>query len=218
MSLELSGTTGVKGVAGSVSAPSIVGDDTNTGISFPAADTIKFSTGGVERMAITNSGITGISAGITLADQWRMTSGFTGGADPITNNWERNDTGWSELGTGISAPSSGIWTFPSTGYYYIRFYACFGWTSSTPYIGLRINYTSNNSSYSQVSTAYAYLNNVTDTTYVSQSCEVMLKITDTSNQKITVSIHRYVGNETFAVISDTNDQRTGITFIRMGDI
>ena len=57
MSLELSGTTGVKGVAGSVSAPSIVGDDTNTGISFPAADTIKFSTGGVERMSITNSGV-----------------------------------------------------------------------------------------------------------------------------------------------------------------
>ena len=58
MSLELSGTTGVKGVAGSVSAPSIVGDDTNTGISFPAADTIKFSTGGVERMSITDSGVT----------------------------------------------------------------------------------------------------------------------------------------------------------------
>ncbi len=65
MSLELSGTTGVKGVAGSVAAPSIVGDDTNTGISFPAADTIKFSTGGVERMQITNSGVsgTGIGAG-----------------------------------------------------------------------------------------------------------------------------------------------------------
>ena len=65
MSLELSGTTGVKGVAGSVSAPSIVGDDTNTGISFPSADTIKFSTGGVERMQITNSGVsgTGIGAG-----------------------------------------------------------------------------------------------------------------------------------------------------------
>ena len=69
MSLELSGTTGVKGVAGSVSAPSIVGDDTNTGISFPAADTIKFSTGGVERMQITNSGVsgTGIGGGVVKA-------------------------------------------------------------------------------------------------------------------------------------------------------
>jgi len=80
MSLELSGTTGVKGVAGSVSAPSIVGDDTNTGISFPAADTIKFSTGGVERMAITNSGVSGISGGkllqtVTVSDSVRETSG-----------------------------------------------------------------------------------------------------------------------------------------------
>ncbi len=64
MSLELSGTTGLKGVAGSVSAPSIVGDDTNTGISFPAADTIKFSTGGVERMSITNSGVTGVGGNL----------------------------------------------------------------------------------------------------------------------------------------------------------
>ena len=63
MSLELSGTTGVKGVAGSVSAPSIVGDDTNTGISFPAADTIKLSTGGVERLQITNSGCSGTGLG-----------------------------------------------------------------------------------------------------------------------------------------------------------
>ena len=80
MSLELSGTTGVKGVAGSVSAPSIVGDDTNTGISFPAADTIKFSTGGVERMSITNSGVSGISGGkllqtVTVSDSVRETSG-----------------------------------------------------------------------------------------------------------------------------------------------
>ena len=64
MSLELSGTTpAIKGVAGSVSAPAITGDDADTGISFPAADTIKFSTGGVERMSITNSGVTGTGIG-----------------------------------------------------------------------------------------------------------------------------------------------------------
>ena len=85
MSLELSGTTGVKGVAGSVAAPSIVGDDTNTGISFPAADTIKFSTGGVERMQITNSGVsgTGIGAGKILQVQQATTTG--------TNNYASVD-------------------------------------------------------------------------------------------------------------------------------
>lgn len=81
MSLELSGTTGVKGVAGSVSAPSIVGDDTNTGISFPAADTIKFSTGGVERMAITNSGVSGITSGKVL----QVVSNSTGSANSTSN-------------------------------------------------------------------------------------------------------------------------------------
>jgi len=63
MALNINGTTGISGVDGSVSAPALTGTDSNTGITFPAADTIKFSTGGVERMAITNSGITGITTG-----------------------------------------------------------------------------------------------------------------------------------------------------------
>ena len=61
MALNINGTTGISGVDGSVSAPAVTGTDSNTGITFPAADTIKFATGGVERMSITNSGITGIS-------------------------------------------------------------------------------------------------------------------------------------------------------------
>ena len=68
MALNINGTTGISGVDGSVSAPALTGTDSNTGITFPAADTIKFSTGGVERMQITNSGVsgTGISAGKIL--------------------------------------------------------------------------------------------------------------------------------------------------------
>jgi len=59
MALNINGTTGISGVDGSVSAPALTGTDSNTGITFPAADTIKFSTGGVERMSITNSGVSG---------------------------------------------------------------------------------------------------------------------------------------------------------------
>ena len=57
MALSIDGTTGISGVDGSVSAPAVTGTDSNTGITFPSADTIKFSTGGVERMAITNNGL-----------------------------------------------------------------------------------------------------------------------------------------------------------------
>ena len=66
MALNINGTTGISGVDGSVSAPAVTGTDSNTGITFPAADTIKFSTGGVERMSITNSGVTGVSGGKIL--------------------------------------------------------------------------------------------------------------------------------------------------------
>jgi len=55
MAITLNGTTGIASVDASVAAPSIRVTDGNTGISY-GADFIKFSTGGVERTAITNTG------------------------------------------------------------------------------------------------------------------------------------------------------------------
>ena len=54
MAITISGTTGVAGVDGSASAPSTTGTDSNSGI-FYAADAIKFSTGGTERIAVSNT-------------------------------------------------------------------------------------------------------------------------------------------------------------------
>jgi hypothetical protein len=48
MSLILDGTNGLSDVDGSASTPAIRGTDTNTGIFFPATDTIAFSEGGAE--------------------------------------------------------------------------------------------------------------------------------------------------------------------------
>jgi hypothetical protein len=48
MTLILSGTNGLSDVDGSAATPAIRGTDTNTGMFFPAADTIAFSEGGVE--------------------------------------------------------------------------------------------------------------------------------------------------------------------------
>jgi hypothetical protein len=48
MALILNGTDGLSDVDGSAATPAIRGTDTNTGIFFPAADTIAFSEGGTE--------------------------------------------------------------------------------------------------------------------------------------------------------------------------
>jgi hypothetical protein len=56
MSLLLSGTNGLSDVDGSAATPAIRGTDANTGIFFPAADTIAFAEGGAEVMRIDSSG------------------------------------------------------------------------------------------------------------------------------------------------------------------
>jgi hypothetical protein len=60
MSLILSGTDGLSDVDGSAATPAIRGTDANTGIFFPAADTIAFAEGGVESMRIDSAGNLGL--------------------------------------------------------------------------------------------------------------------------------------------------------------
>ena len=63
-----------------------------------------------------------VSAGITEADQWRVTTNFNSNSSAylITSNWERNDTHFDKIGTGMTE-SSGVFTFPSTGIYLILY-------------------------------------------------------------------------------------------------
>ena len=60
MSVIIDGTNGISDVDGSASTPAIRGTDANTGIFFPAADTIAFAEGGAEAMRIDSDGDVGI--------------------------------------------------------------------------------------------------------------------------------------------------------------
>ena len=60
MTLVLNGTTGVSAVDGSASTPAIQGNDTNTGVFFPAADTVAIATGGTEAIRVDSSRNVGI--------------------------------------------------------------------------------------------------------------------------------------------------------------
>ena len=59
------------------------------------------------------------TVGLTDFDTWILTGSFNGSVDPISNNLTRYSVnGANYLGTGMSV-SSGVWTFPSTGYWRI---------------------------------------------------------------------------------------------------
>ena len=163
MALNIDGTTGISGVNGSVSAPALTGTDSNTGITFPAADTIKFATGGVERFAISNSGLsgdgsglTGIQAGITMADSWKMNQSINYNSnDYLTSSWERvTGTLGGNVGSAMSE-SSGVFTFPTTGLYYVELNVGFYHGSSAGFLGVswRLS-TDGGSSYPQVTSGY----------------------------------------------------------------
>ena len=99
--LEATGVTTVQ--AGTVSAPAITTTgDTNTGIFFPAADTIAFTEGGTESMRIDSSGNVGI--GTTAGSGIRLA--VSGGQSHFSNDvyLTRNDASGPFFGSLSSVP------------------------------------------------------------------------------------------------------------------
>ena len=91
MSLILNGTDGLSDVDGSAATPAIRGTDANTGIFFPAADTIAFSEGGVEAARFDSAGNLGLG---TTSPSSALQISRTGAASVTTSstsgggNWE----------------------------------------------------------------------------------------------------------------------------------
>ena len=63
MTLILNGTNGLSDVDGSAATPAVRGTDANTGIFFPAADTIAFAEGGAEVMRLNSDAQVVVTAG-----------------------------------------------------------------------------------------------------------------------------------------------------------
>jgi hypothetical protein len=80
MTLILSGTSGLSDVDGSAATPAIRGTDANTGIFFPAADTIAFAEGGAEVARFDSSGNFGVGTSTFNSVRTVIQGSQTGGA------------------------------------------------------------------------------------------------------------------------------------------
>ena len=170
--------------------------------------------------AISGASLTGMSAGgITDFDEWYQSNQPSGNQDPITS-WTRSNAADSRHGIkgGAMSHSSGIWTFPSTGYWFISFT---GWTfrqnGANRYAQFRIQTTSNNSSYSeQAANGHSHRNwSGTDNgaTYHSSHCQTIFDVTDTSTHKVRFDV--VVANGSSATMGGRNF--TSFTVMKLGE-
>jgi hypothetical protein len=150
--------------------------------------------------------------GITMAQQWRKTANSTGNHDPISSNWEKADTDSPGYIGSDMTESSGIFTFPSTGIYLIHFQASIE-GAATQYNNVIISATTDNSSYSSASEGYVFLN--ASNQYSSTVVSFIFDVTNTSTHK--VKFVTFPQDTSTTLMGDSNNHRTGATFIRLGD-
>tara|TARA_R100000995_G_scaffold80703_1_gene52764 strand:- start:187 stop:756 length:570 start_codon:yes stop_codon:yes gene_type:complete len=166
------------------------------------------------------TGATSFTAGITMAQQWRVSAAYTGDNSPITSNWEiSDDPSHTSIGSNMTE-SSGIFTFPSTGIYHVEFDALAYHDAETGHNVIQIEFTQNNSSYQTVAMGSAHIEaSGTDpagngAVYV--ACRALLDVTNVSTHK--VRFDAYTSSSPNASWNfDTDIQSGGVTFMRIGD-
>jgi hypothetical protein len=208
-----SGTTVTLGDSGdTITIPSGATLDVN-GIDFPTAD----GTAG-QFLQTDGSGVLSFSspsAGITEADQWRLTADLTGTNAVISSNLERADTaGQGTLGTGMTE-SSGVFTFPSTGYWFVQFTGFFSNESGADNVQVIIEATINNSTYAELTQSQESSGGVSSNQSGQLYVCTIVDVTSTSNVKVRFKTSSF--SAASSLRGNTDQTTTGFTFIRLGN-
>ena len=154
---------------------------------------------------------TATTNGITMADQWRLAGDNNKTNDQvIDSNWERTDTFFAQIGTGMSE-SSGVFTFPQTGIYFVL--AQLQMNGSASYAGVSLE-VSTNSGGSYGGFTYGYQNMSTVGGYHHLSLHGICDIANVSTHRLRMLA---VNNASTQYSGNTNNYRCGMTFIRIGD-
>ena len=159
------------------------------------------------------------SLGVTMADQWMLTSNFSpgGAVSIVTSNWGRvSRTGYGSIGSAMTQ-SSGVFTYPQTGIYFVEYVAQLISTSAQRYLGGRIQTTHNNSSYAHAADVNTHIG-ITNSygAYSQITCSVIQDVQDVTQDKVRFCVSAFTPGDT-TLQGDANRAATFVTFIRLGD-
>ena len=149
--------------------------------------------------------------GIEAVSVWYLTTSFTGNADPVQNwaawNLDGNVTGFGSAMT----ESSGIFTFPKTGFWQVQCQAyAYGSGSTTSYSIHTVISTDSGSSYEGAPRrSYSNVPSLSGTWYSQNTNTAFYDVTNASTTRVKVLIDGSPPN--------INNGGTFVRFIRLGD-
>ena len=235
MALTLSGTNGVVGAGFTVDASGVsvtAGVGTFSSISAGCSFTAAGLTGALPTIsaanctnlpaanltgtlpAISGANLTSLPAsGISDLNVWYLTTSFSGNADPMVN-WAKYSGDHNTAGFGSDmTESSGIWTFPSTGFWQIRCsaYLYNNGNAAAGSVAMSAYFTTDGSNYDSSGNARSYSNLPHSSGYYySQNINIhYFDVTNTSTHKMKVRMEGSPAN--------VNNGGTMLQFIRLAD-
>tara|TARA_R100001480_G_scaffold100910_1_gene104671 strand:+ start:161 stop:784 length:624 start_codon:yes stop_codon:yes gene_type:complete len=159
--------------------------------------------------------------GITEADSWDLTTTYTASSgtdttEPVTNLARSSFTGFGYLGSGMTE-SSGVFTFPSTGFYLVtaQFMINIQSNRAAPQEQVEIRFTTDNSTYTDASKGRTFGEDYSDSRYSTITISALLDITNVSTHK--VRFKTIMSNTTRVIGNNTIGNATNFKFIRLGD-
>ena len=160
------------------------------------------------------------SLGVTMADQWMLTSSFSpgGAVSIVTSGWGRvSRAGYGSLGSAMTE-SSGVFTYPQTGIYFVEYTAQLISTSAQRYLGQRIQTTHNNSSYSHATDVLTHIG-ITNSfgAYAQATSSVIQDVQDVTQDKVRFCVSAITPSDTTLQGDGSGRAATHVTFIRLGD-
>jgi len=198
-------------------AITINGSGTVTGINVGGLPDGIVDTDMLANNAVTVAKAAGSVQGIQEIDQWRINNNLAlaAGETDLTTNWERNDSKFSLIGTGMSE-SSGIFTFPSTGIWHVTFVGYSADSDASRYAGAYVKYSSDSGSnwYTISQTFDGIFDQSSDTVYGAFMNSIIFDVTDASTHRLKVT---FAAQNACGLMGSSTSTRTHITFLRLAN-
>ena len=215
MTIKLVGSS-----SGSVAldAPASTTSGANIEFKLPVAD----GTAGQVLQTDGSGNLSWVTPGLVHADSWRLNddTSFGTGTNVIDSNWERDDTSFEKIGTGLSHNGSGKFGFQATGKYLLTFFYSGAILSGNDafYAGIRVYLATDgiNGTYNEIVQSLDSVKGISSSsTYAAGSSQKILDITNTNTYFYLAAYT--TGNVTWRLDAQTARNQNGFTSIKLGD-